>query len=121
MGMFTFAVSYKQSERNFKIVGYADFGVNHNVCTVFFFTSGDSMKNSNNTYFSTKDKDHDHYKENCAKVFNSAGWFSSVCFYTNLNGEYRKNSRVDAKELCWYHWGNTWRSLKSAKMMIRQL
>lgn len=36
MGMFTFAVSYKQSERNFKIVGYADFGVNHNVCTVFF-------------------------------------------------------------------------------------
>lgn len=28
MGMFTFAVSYKQSERNFKIVGYADFGVN---------------------------------------------------------------------------------------------
>lgn len=79
------------------------------------------MKNSNNTYFSTKDKDHDHYKENCAKIFNSAGWFSSVCFYTNLNGEYRKNSRVDGKELCWYHWGNTWRPLKSAKMMIRQL
>ncbi|XP_052692059.1 ficolin-2-like [Crassostrea angulata] len=82
---------------------------------------GDSMQNSNNTYFSTKDKDHDHYKENCAATFNSAGWFSSTCFYTNLNGEYRKNSRVDAKELCWYHWGNTWRSLKSAKMMIRQL
>ncbi|XP_065945222.1 microfibril-associated glycoprotein 4 isoform X1 [Magallana gigas] len=82
---------------------------------------GDSMQNSNNTYFSTKDKDHDHYKENCAASFNSAGWFSSTCFYTNLNGEYRKNSRVDAKELCWYHWGNTWRSLKSAKMMIRQL
>lgn len=38
MGMFTFAVSYKQSERNIKIVGYAEFGVNYNVCTVFFFT-----------------------------------------------------------------------------------
>lgn len=36
MGIFTFVVSYKQSERNIKIVGYAEFGVNYNVCTVFF-------------------------------------------------------------------------------------
>ncbi|XP_065945223.1 ficolin-2 isoform X2 [Magallana gigas] len=82
---------------------------------------GDSLTvRSNNMYFTTKDKDNDHSGGNCAISFKTAGWFND-CFYTNLNGQYQENSRKDAKELSWYHWGTTWRSLKSAKMMIRPM
>lgn len=46
------------------------------------------MQNFNNIYFSIKDKDYDYYKENCVVIFNLVGWFSFICFYINLNGEY---------------------------------
>uniref|UniRef100_A0A8W8I456 Fibrinogen C-terminal domain-containing protein n=1 Tax=Magallana gigas TaxID=29159 RepID=A0A8W8I456_MAGGI len=79
---------------------------------------GDSLTaRSNNMYFSTKDKDN---SAGCAVLYKTAGWFNA-CFYTNLNGPYQKNSRKNGKELTWYHWGSTWRSLKSAKMMIRPM
>ncbi|XP_065945225.1 fibroleukin-like [Magallana gigas] len=82
---------------------------------------GDSLgKSSNNMYFSTTDNDNDNDKSNCAEVYKTAGWFSS-CFRTNLNGPYKKDSNQDAKELSWYDWGSTWRSLKSAKMMIQPM
>lgn len=71
-------------------------------------------------YFSTTDNDNDNYKSNCAEVYKTAGWFND-CFHANLNGPIRKDSRNDAKELCWNDWGSTWSSLKSAKMMIRPL
>lgn len=86
-----------------------------------FFISGDSFSHSNNSYFSARDADNDNYhKVNCADTF-KAGWWFNTCINTNLNGEYRKASRKDATELSWYHWGDSWRSLKSAKMMIRSV
>eukprot|EP00105_Crassostrea_gigas_P012624 XP_011428675.1 PREDICTED: ryncolin-4 isoform X2 [Crassostrea gigas] len=82
---------------------------------------GDSLTvRSNNMYFTTKDKDNDHSGDNCAVNYKTAGWFNA-CFYTNLNGQYQENSRKDATALTWFHWGTTWRSLKSAKMMIRPM
>lgn len=82
---------------------------------------GDSLgRVSNNMYFSTLDNDNDKQKGNCAKDYKTAGWFNN-CFYTNLNGWIRKDSRNDATELCWYDWGSRWSSLKSAKMMIRPM
>ncbi|XP_065939861.1 ficolin-2 isoform X3 [Magallana gigas] len=81
---------------------------------------GDSFSQSNNSYFSARDADNDNHKLNCADTF-KAGWWFNACINTNLNGEYSKASRKDAKELSWYHWGDSWRSLKSAKMMIRSV
>eukprot|EP00105_Crassostrea_gigas_P040621 XP_019924769.1 PREDICTED: ryncolin-1 [Crassostrea gigas] len=79
---------------------------------------GDSFAHSNNAYFSTVDVDNDNNKGDCADMF-KAGWWFNTCHHNNLNGVYRKASKIDAKEVSWYHWGNTWKSLKSAKMMIR--
>lgn len=50
--------------------------------------------------------DNDNRKGNCAEIYKTAGWFNN-CFSTNLNGEYLKDSRADAKKLSWYYWGNT--------------
>lgn len=79
---------------------------------------GDSFAFSNNAYFSTVDVDNDTNGGSCAGIYKAGWWFKS-CMNTNLNGVYRKASKKDAKEMSWYHWGNTWKSLKSAKMMIR--
>uniref|UniRef100_K1Q8U8 Tenascin-R n=1 Tax=Magallana gigas TaxID=29159 RepID=K1Q8U8_MAGGI len=82
---------------------------------------GDSLGRShNNMYFSTIDNDNDNARGNCAENYKTAGWFNN-CFLTNLNGPYKKDSNQDAKELSWYNWGSTWRSLKSVKMMIRPM
>lgn len=93
----------------------------HIIHVFFLSNSGDSLRHSNNAYFNTKDKDNDNDKRNCAEVNKTAGWFNAGCFNTNLNGEYRKDSQNNGRELTWYHWGNTWRSLKSAKLMIRPM
>ncbi|XP_062578707.1 ryncolin-1-like, partial [Saccostrea cucullata] len=79
---------------------------------------GDSFGSQNNMKFSTKDRDNDIYRKHCAQIYTTAGWLSN-CINENLNGVYRKDSKQDAKELSWHHWGNTWKSLKSARMMIR--
>lgn len=83
-----------------------------------FLCLGDSLARSNGAYFSTLDADNDNKDENCAKEYKS-GWWHKDCFLANLNGLYRKASKADATELCWYTWGSTWRSIKSVVMMIR--
>ncbi|XP_065944248.1 ryncolin-4-like [Magallana gigas] len=78
---------------------------------------GDSFSYSNNTYFSTKDRDNDNTRgTHCVQKFKSPGWMNS-CFYANLNGVY-KTSFKDYTELHWQRWGKIV-PLKSAKMMIR--
>ncbi|XP_052698974.1 ryncolin-1-like [Crassostrea angulata] len=79
---------------------------------------GDSFAHSNNAYFSTVDVDNDNNGGSCAGGY-KAGWWFNDCHRNNLNGVYRKASKKDATELSWYDWGSTWKSLKSAKMMIR--
>ncbi|XP_022303592.2 angiopoietin-1-like [Crassostrea virginica] len=81
---------------------------------------GDSLAHVNGSYFGTTDADNDnHDKANCAGG-NGAGWWYNKCYNANLNGIYRKGSKDDRSSLVWYHWGNSWRSLKSSVMMIRQ-
>ncbi|XP_015905655.1 techylectin-like protein [Parasteatoda tepidariorum] len=48
--------------------------------------AGDSMiEVHNNMKFSTKDKDNDVHKENCAQMF-KGGWWYGGCHHSNLNG-----------------------------------
>uniref|UniRef100_K1Q3B9 Tenascin-R n=1 Tax=Magallana gigas TaxID=29159 RepID=K1Q3B9_MAGGI len=81
---------------------------------------GDSFAYSNSMYFSTVDVGNDKAGGNshCANSL-KAGWWFNKCTHVNLNGLYRKASKKDGSEVSWYHWGNTWKSLKSTKMMIR--
>ena len=71
-------------------------------------------------YFSTIDSDNDNNRGDCASVYRS-GWWHNSCVHSNLNGEYRTDTKKDGKELSWYHWGNTWAALKSAVMMVRPI
>uniref|UniRef100_K1PKJ4 Tenascin-R n=2 Tax=Magallana TaxID=2171616 RepID=K1PKJ4_MAGGI len=77
---------------------------------------GDSFREFNNMYFSTKDRDNDNSGSHCVQQYKAPGWMNS-CFVANLNGVY-KTSLKDYSELHWQRWGKVV-PLKSAKMMIR--
>ena len=49
--------------------------------------SYDGMAYSNGSAFTTRDRDHDTYSDNCAKVYGGAWWYRD-CFHANLNGKY---------------------------------
>lgn len=73
--------------------------------------------------FSTPDQDNDEWGDgSCVIQHRSAGWFN-ICFYANPNGQYTdsekigKSSNVDY--IAWYHWKNSYISLKSIQLMIR--
>eukprot|EP00105_Crassostrea_gigas_P022645 XP_011442238.1 PREDICTED: ficolin-2-like [Crassostrea gigas] len=78
---------------------------------------GDSLRISNNMYFSTYDRDNDKDdSRHCVQRYKAPGWMNG-CFRSNLNGVY-KTSLSDYTELHWQKWGKDV-LLKSAKMMIR--
>lgn len=81
---------------------------------------GDSLNYHNNMAFTTRDQDDDRWSGgNCATDWGSAGWFN-ICFKANPNGQYIDSEKTnDPKYLVWYHWKNSWVSLKSMKLMIR--
>lgn len=80
-------------------------------------TAGDSLSYHCGFPFSTKDRDHDASSGNCASG-NKGGWWYNTCHYSNLNGLYL-NGKVDAKGMSWYHWKNSYYSVKRSEMKIR--
>lgn len=107
---------------------YCDCTIFHNSCpkisiAISFITNvivGDSLNYHNNMAFTTRDQDDDRWSGgNCATDWGSAGWFN-ICFKANPNGQYIDSEKTnDPKYLVWYHWKNSWVSLKSMKLMIR--
>lgn len=107
---------------------YCDCTIFQNSCpkisiAISFITNvivGDSLNYHNNMAFTTQDQDDDRWSgENCATDWGSAGWFN-ICFKANPNGQYIDSEKTnDPKYLVWYHWKNSWVSLKSMKLMIR--
>ncbi|XP_056016278.1 microfibril-associated glycoprotein 4-like isoform X1 [Ostrea edulis] len=81
-------------------------------------TAGDSLAYHNGMKFTTKDKDNDNYRSNCAGTFTGAWWYKH-CHYANLNGPYAKSAKKGTKYNTWYHWGNRYQALKRTSMMIR--
>jgi ficolin len=72
--------------------------------------------------FTTKDKDHDTYGDNCAVNFTGAWWYTK-CHSSNLNGwNYGNNNKTPyAKGIIWRSWTTYYYSLKSVQMAVRQL
>uniref|UniRef100_A0A8W8JPP0 Fibrinogen C-terminal domain-containing protein n=1 Tax=Magallana gigas TaxID=29159 RepID=A0A8W8JPP0_MAGGI len=83
-------------------------------------TAGDSLSYSNNSKFSTPDQDNDAWSSgNCATRYRSAGWFST-CFLANPNGQYTDSEEIaNLGYVSWYHWKNSWISLKLIQLMSR--
>ncbi|XP_077965532.1 microfibril-associated glycoprotein 4-like [Styela clava] len=71
--------------------------------------------------FTTKDADHDTYRDkNCAVTFKGAFWYGA-CHKTNLNGLYIKGGKAQyAISVVWYDWKGHEYSLKFVEMKMRQ-
>ncbi|XP_071809712.1 uncharacterized protein [Asterias amurensis] len=84
-------------------------------------TAGDSLMYQNNQQFSTHDQDNDvDSSRNCAQIFRGAWWYRQ-CYYSNLNGEYLRETGSNARGVVWYHWRGWYYSLKTSEMKIRQI
>ena len=81
------------------------------------FISGDSLSYHNNQQFSTKDRDNDEWPVNCA-VGVGAWWFKH-CHYSDLNGKYFKVGTLHSAGIVWFHWKNSYYSLKRVNMKIK--
>ena len=79
--------------------------------------AGDSLKYHNGMKFTTKDRDNDKSKCNCAERF-KGGWWYKDCHESNLNGLYLINS----KSYTGVQWWKTWKldTLKLSEMKCRQ-
>ena len=86
-------------------------------------TAGDSITgyhSLNNMQFSTYDRDNDlDSRKNCAVLDKGAWWYRS-CTNSNLNGLYLGPSSNSYTGVGWYHWKNSWQSLKKSEMKIRR-
>ncbi|XP_056450488.1 angiopoietin-related protein 7 [Gadus chalcogrammus] len=82
--------------------------------------AGDSLRYHNNTYFSTKDKDHDKCVDDCAALRKGGYWYN-CCTDSNLNGVYYRRGvhspRTDG--INWYGWHGSSYSMKRVEMKIR--
>lgn len=86
-------------------------------------SAGDALRPHRSMYFSTKDKDNDKSKSNCAERF-KGGWWDKSCFHCNLNGEY-----INREDRAPHHFGIVWRkkklrketSLKFSEMKLKPL
>ncbi|XP_063961222.1 fibrinogen C domain-containing protein 1-like [Lytechinus pictus] len=81
-------------------------------------TAGDSLLYHHGQPFSTRDRDDDASKGNCAKLYSGAWWFQR-CHFSNLNGKYYEGGKLSSKGTAWYHWKNTYYSVKRSEMKIR--
>ncbi|XP_070173648.1 ficolin-2-like [Littorina saxatilis] len=85
--------------------------------------AGDSLSRQRGQQFSTKDKDHDKARVQCAQDYHGAWWYNG-CHDSNLNADYKTSSSAP------YMDGMSWRtfgiggykySMKFTEMKIRPI
>ncbi|XP_028391443.1 ryncolin-1-like [Dendronephthya gigantea] len=82
--------------------------------------AGDSLAYHNQMPLTTKDRDNDAWGNNNCASLRGAWWYDN-CLYSNLNGLYVNAHEAQGTRLGihWYHWKNSWYSMKKAEMKIR--
>ena len=83
-------------------------------------TAGDSLLwHHAGLPFSTRDRDHDYVKANCAVLYQGAWWYGN-CHDSNLNGFYYNGSNPSKGQgIIWHTWKGSHYSVKRAEMKIR--
>ena len=79
-------------------------------------TAGDSLSPHNNMAFTTKDRDNDKDRRNCAAHYTGAWWYFN-CHNSILNGQYLGN-KWDEHGAWWYNFRG-YLSLKFTEMKLR--
>ena len=85
--------------------------------TNILFT-GDALSSHNNRQFTTKDRDNDEASGHCAEREHGAFWYYH-CARANVNGEYLRNGTINIRGVWWWHWKNSWYSVKRVEMKIK--
>ena len=111
-----FAGNYKYANYSFFSVGNSGTNYRLNVAG-YTGTAGDSLSGHNGMQFTTKDRDNDQYKINCASLLPGAWWYKS-CVNSNLNGWYH-SGLSSGWGVTWYSFLNNEISLKFAQMKLR--
>ncbi|CAK8687134.1 unnamed protein product [Clavelina lepadiformis] len=84
--------------------------------------AGNSLETFHNgSPFSTADRDNDSRDDlNCATHYGgSGGWWFGGCFYSALNGVWRRESTGFAQGIIWHAWKGYHTPLKKTKMKFR--
>ena len=111
-----FAGNYKYANYSFFSVGNSGTNYRLNIAG-YTGTAGNSLSHHNGMAFTTKDRDNDQYKINCATVQQGAWWYIS-CGSSNLNGLYHSGLNR-GWGVTWYSFLNSHISLKFAQMKLR--
>uniref|UniRef100_A0A453Z0Y7 Fibrinogen C-terminal domain-containing protein n=1 Tax=Anopheles gambiae TaxID=7165 RepID=A0A453Z0Y7_ANOGA len=80
-------------------------------------TARDSLHTHKGMKFSTKDRDNDLVRSNCASHFKGAWWYKA-CHDSNLNGLYRNT--VGGENMVWYYYNSSKAGLSYSRMLIRE-
>ena len=105
--------SSKKDERNHLLRSRS---LHHRTQPQLSGTAGNSLAYHNTMNFSTKDRDNDKWRSNCA-VSCSGAWWYNACYYSSLNGKYLREKR-DQRGVTWDHFRGSL-SLKFAEMKLR--
>ena len=107
---------------------YTDFGIgdassNYTLTVAGYSgTAGDSLtSHHSNQPFTTRDRDNDNHGAgvNCAQQHTGAWWYNA-CYWANLNGFYFPTLTINDDGVIWYHFHNTFESLKLSEMKLRR-
>ncbi|XP_040169943.1 fibrinogen C domain-containing protein 1-like [Anopheles arabiensis] len=80
-------------------------------------TARDSLYTHKGMKFSTKDRDNDLVRSNCASNWKGAWWYNA-CHDSNLNGLYRNT--VGRENMVWYYYNSSKAGLSYSRMLIRE-
>ena len=110
-------------EGNYKYAHYSFFSVGNSGTKYrldiagYTGTAGDSLAYHNGMQFSTKDRDNDQGRENCATSWKGAWWYKN-CHQSNLNGLYLSGQHNE-QGVSWHHFRPGGLSQKFAQMKLR--